>query len=66
VFHDLGLIFFLHGFLTRAITEPSPLGEDRPQCLMTPITKNTVEKKYFQWRFITKLVAIFTMITAKT
>ena len=39
------LLTILHGILSRAITEPSPLGEHRPRCLMKPTNRNTSEKK---------------------
>jgi len=39
------LLTLLHGFLIRAITEPSPLGEHHPQCLMTPTMNKTAEKQ---------------------
>jgi len=65
--HELGLIFVLHGFLTRDVIEPFPLGEHCPRCSMTPITNKTTEKKtYFPWSLVTQLVTIFTMTTAKT
>jgi len=49
-----GIYIFLHGIFTRAVTEPSPLGEHHPWCLMTPITNTIVEKKtYYPWSFIT-------------
>jgi len=57
-----GIYIFLHGIFTRAVREPSPLGEHHPRCSMTPITKMTTEKRtYNPWSFITQLVVVFTM-----
>jgi len=39
------LLTLLYGFLTRAFTKPFPLGEQCPQCSMTPITRKTTKKK---------------------
>ena len=40
-----GIYIFLHTIFTRVVTEPSPLGEHRPRCSMTPITNKTFEKQ---------------------
>ena len=46
--HDLGIIFpllnLLHGILSKAVIEPSPLKEHHPWCSMTPKTNKTDEK----------------------
>ena len=39
------LLTLLHGILTKAITEHSPLGEHHPRCSMTDITNKTVEQQ---------------------
>ena len=41
----LPLLTLLHGFLTSIVTEPSPFGEHRPWCSMTPTTSKIAEKK---------------------
>ena len=42
----VALYFFLHEFLTRDFTEPSPLGEHCPRCSMKPTTNKTAENQY--------------------
>jgi len=57
-----GFYIFLHGIFTRDFIKPSPMGEHRPWCSVTPITNKTVENKtYNPWIFITQLIAVFTM-----
>ena len=49
------LLTLLHGFLMRVVIEPSPLGEHRLQCSMTPTTNNTIENKTILHMVIYKL-----------